>query len=140
MSVSFSLLASFLAIIQLIQCAFLIFLVFAVFLAIFYVMHYLCLIFHDYPLSRHNPGLIFHFFLDLSPYSKYYIVHFSFFTFLLFLGTFQVQLYEFLIFLYGQISRHNSGPTVCFSQFSRFFSVSRHIPGQSVFEFHFPHF
>jgi hypothetical protein len=47
---------SFLAIIQVPQCAFLIFQVFECFLAIFQVKQCLCLIFHVFQFSRHIPG------------------------------------------------------------------------------------
>uniref|UniRef100_A0A0V1KJV0 Uncharacterized protein n=1 Tax=Trichinella nativa TaxID=6335 RepID=A0A0V1KJV0_9BILA len=96
-------------------------------------MHYLCLIFHDYPLSRHNPGLIFHFFLDLSPYSKSYRVFFSILTFFTVSRHFpgptilaiiqdqqcvmQCLCFIFHVFLF---SRYTPDPTVCISHFSCF--------------------
>ena len=122
---SFAKFSRFLAIFQVLQCAFLIFHLFQCFLPYcrsYHVYVPFSTIFH---FSRHNPGprvcfshfppfsvfptifhiiqcvvLIFQNFQFLA-YSRSYSVHFSFSTFF-------------------SVSRHNAGPTVYFSHFSRF--------------------
>ena len=102
---SFSMIFSFLAIVQVLQCAF----PFSTFLSV----------------SRHIPGqtvFVSHFprFSVFSPYSRSNSVFVSFFTFFSFLAIFHVLECEFLIFHVFQFSRHNPGSIVCISHFSRF--------------------
>ena len=164
MSFSFFFLVSFIAIIQVLQCAF--------------------LIFHVFTFSHQIPShtvFVSYFprFSIFFPQSSSYSVNFSylkFFTvsyhipcttvcvshftsFSLFLAIFHVLLYEFFIFLICQFSCHIPGPTVFVSHLTRFsvslqksrsysvnysfftfFSVSRHIPPHRVFVSHFPVF
>ena len=136
MSFSFSLLFSFLAILQVLQYAF--------------------LILHVFQFSHHIPGptaCISHFprFPVFLPYSRSYSVCFSFSTIFCFLAILQVLPCEFLIFLifillailqvlqYAylilhvfEFSHHIPGSTLCISHFSTFFVFSRHISSPKV--------
>ena len=71
-------------------------------------------------------------FSGFSSYFSSYNVHFSFFTFSVFLAIFHVLPCEFLMFLVCQFSHHIPGSTVCVSLFCTFFHVSRHIPDSTM--------
>ena len=125
------------------------------FLAIFQVLQCMCLIFHVFQYSCHNPGptiWVCHFscWLVFSPY--YYSVHLSFLTFSVFLTIFQVLHSVFLIFHVFQFSHHSPVPTLGIPHFPGFlvffaifqvkqclctifdvFQFSRHIPGPTVY-------
>jgi hypothetical protein len=141
---SFSLIFSFLAILQVLKCASLLFHVFEClslysmsnsvcvsfskffsFHAIFQVLHCLCLIFHIFQFSRHISGPTvsishFSFFSCFSTYSRSYQVSFSFSYSHIFLAIFHVLQCLCLIFHIFQFSRHIPGPIVCISNFPRF--------------------
>lgn len=116
---------SFLAILQILGCAFLLFQVFQCF--------------SPYSSSYSVHFSFYTFFQCFSPHSSSYSVCFSFCTFFSFLTTFQVLPCEFLIFLVCQVSRYIPGPTVCVSHFPRF-RFSCPIPGSIMCVIHFPHF
>ena len=104
---------------------------FSVFLAIFWVIQFLCLIFHVCQFSRRNPGpkvciftisglslflaifqvlqcvfLSLHFFQCFLPYFKSYHLSFSFSSFFSFLAIYQVLQCEFPFFFVCQCSHH----------------------------------
>jgi len=102
---SFSKFFNFLAIFQVLQCAFLIFSLFSV------PSH----ISHTTVCVSHFP--LFWVFL---PWSRSYSVHFSFSPFSVFLALFHLLQCVFLIFYDFLFSCHIPDPTVCISNFSRF--------------------
>ena len=109
---------------------------FSLFIPIFQALQCLFLFCMFFRFSRHIscPNMCVSHFPHLSvfsPYSRSYNVYVSFSTFFRFLAIFQVLACEFLIFLFGHFSRHFE-LLRCFSHFSTFFSVSRHIPGPIV--------
>ena len=88
--------------------------------------------------TSYSVFLIYHDFSFLA-YSRSFSVHFSFFTFLVFLAIFHVLHCVFLILPAFQFSRHIPGSTVCISHF-RPFSVFLAIIQVKVFLTHFPRF
>ena len=100
------------------------------FIAIFHVLQWTFLNFPPFFSFLRNitrPKLrISHFlrFSVLSPYSRSYSVHFSFFTFFSDFVIFQVVKWMFLIFHDFQFSCHIPRPTVDISKFSSFFQFS----------------
>ena len=134
---SFSKIFSFLAVIQVLQCAFLIFHVFECFspysrsysgfvsfstsfsfLAIIQVQHCVFHIFHVFQFSSHTPGPI----VCISHISLFFTVPchipgptvcvYYFTRFSVFLAIFHVLLFEFLIFLVCRLSSDIPGPTM----------------------------
>ena len=124
---------------------------------IFQVVKWMFLIFHDFQFSCHIPCptvdisklsnffsfppliscpklCISHFlrFLVFSPYSRSYIVHFSFFTFFSDFVIFQVVKWMFIIYHDFEFSCHIPCPTVDISKLSTFFSFSGHISRPKV--------
>ena len=97
---------------------------FSVFLAIFLFIQCLCIIFYVFQFCPHNPGPT----VFISDFPRFSV----------FLDKFQVLLCDFLIFFPG-LSPYSRSYSVQFS-FSTLFSVSRHIPGHTVFVSHFPRF
>ena len=106
---SFSVIFSFLAIFQVLQCAFLIFQVFQWFRH-FSSVKWMFLIIHDFRFSCHIPCPT----VDIYKFS----------TFLFFLAIFHVLKCVFLIFRDVKFSRHIPGLTVCISHFSCFSVIS----------------
>ena len=99
------------------------------FLTIFYILRCVCLIFHIFQFSPHNPDLqcifhIFHIIQCFSPYSSYtmFVTHFPRFFFL-------------CLFFH-----HIPGPTVCISHFSCFSMFLFHISCSKVCVSQFPRF
>ena len=105
---SFSVIFSFLAIFQVLQCAFSFFKFFSDF--IFQVVKWMFLIFHDFLLSCHIPRPK----VDISKF-------FTFFTFLRHISHPKVCISHFRWFSVFSPIR---GPSVCISHFSRFLVIS----------------
>ena len=154
---SFSVIFTFLAIFQVLQCAFLIFLVFQWFrnfssrhvdVSHFPWFSVSCHIpcptavdiskfstFFSFPRHISRPKVcISHFpwFSIFLPYSRSYSVHFSFFTFFCDFVIFQVVKWIFLIFHDFQFSCHIPCPTVDISKLSNVFSFPRRISRPKV--------
>jgi hypothetical protein len=141
----------------------------AYFSMIFAIIHVLAcefLIFLFCQFSCHIPGptmWVSHFYCSwvLSPYSRFYCVHFSFSTFFSFLAKTQVLQFVFLhiiriplffaifgfysvsfsfcLFFFSVFLPQSSFYTVCFS-YLKFFTVSYHIPCPTVCVSHFTRF
>ena len=159
---SISVIFSFLAIFQVLQCAFLICHVFQGFrhfsshqvdVSRFPLFSVSCHIpcatvdisklsnFFSFPRLISRPKVcISHFpsFSGFSPYSRSYSVHFSFLTFFSDFVIFQVVMWLFLIFHDFQFSCHIPRPTVDISKFTNLFSFPRHISRPKVCISHFP--
>ena len=161
---SFSVIFSFLAIFQVLQCAFLIF-HFNHWFRHFSSGQRMFLIFHDFQFSCHIPcptadiskfSTFFSFprhisspkvcishilwFSVFSPYSRSYSLHFSFFTFCSDFVLFQVVKWMCLIFVDFQFSCHIPCATVDIYKLSNFFSFPRLISPPKVCISHFPRF
>jgi len=119
---SFSVIFSFLAIFQILQCTFPI-------LQVFQWFHHFS--------SRRVDVSPFPWFSVISPYSSSCSVHFSFFTFFSDFFIFQVVKWMFLIFHDFQLSCNIPWPTVDNSKFSNFFSFPRHVSHPKVCISHF---
>ena len=145
---SFTVIFSFLAILQVLECAFSFFTFFSDFV-IFQVIKWMFLIFCDFQFLGYNPGptvSISHFsgFLVISSFFKsssgcfsfsmifsflaiFHVLQWTFLnfqTFSVFLAIFHVLKCLFLIFSDFQFSRHIPGPTVSIFHFSRFSVIS----------------
>ena len=155
---------SFLALFQVLQCAFLFFYFFHCFLpysrsyivcvsfytffsslSIVQVLQCVFLIFHLFTLSRHIPcpTVCVSNFSRLPVFSQnynFYSEHFSLFMFFSFLAIFYVLQCVCLLFHVFQFSRHTPCPYSVLFSFSTFFQYSRHIPGPTMSISHFPIF
>ena len=120
---SFSVIFSFLAIFQVLHCAFSFFSFFSDFFI--FQVKWMFLIFHDFQFSCHIPGPT----VDISKFS----------TFLFFLAIFHVLKCVFLIFRDFQFSRHITGPSLCISHF-HVFQWFLHFSSRQVDVLHFPWF
>jgi hypothetical protein len=107
------------------------------FLPIIQVLQYVCLIFHVFQFSRHDPGrtvCISHVscFLSFLPYSRSSSVCVLFSTFFSFLAIIQVLKCVFSFFMFFTLSRYILGPTVFVSHFQRFSVFSPYSRSNSV--------
>ena len=122
----FSVIFSFLSILQVLQCAILIFHLFQCFSPYSRSSSVFVSFSTFFLISRHLPG------------PTMCISHFPLFS--VFLAIFQVLQCVFLIFHDFQFSRHIPPSYSVHFPFANFFSVSRHIPGHTVFVSHFQRF
>ena len=117
---------------------------FSIFLAMFQIIQCLCLIFDVFQFSCHipcTPVCISYFpcFSVFLPYSRSHSEHSSFSTFFSVFRYFQITQCAFLIFHVFQVSLHIPGPTMFIFHFPRF-SVFRQFPSPTMCNSHFPRF